>query len=313
MSEPIWPTDSICHDDGANDLSIFHSARCGSRYKITGSAMRALQEINTDGRLLLTEFIRRKQSSEPVWIDTETLEQASLISPPTVNERIERGIETLVECCPEIGKRYGIGEGDPKSVTARENLMGATFSKSNEEIQTYLNEYEQAGYLKISDNKSGNIARVRLTLKCHQFGDDREFNSQRAFVAMWFSDSMKGVFEDGIEPAVRACGYRAIRIDKKEHNNKIDDEIVAEIRRSKFLIADFTSERDKPRGGVYYEAGFAQGLGLPVVWTCREDLIDQVHFDTRQFNHITWSDLEELQTKLTNRIQATIGQGPLDV
>ena len=89
-----------------------------------------------------------------------------------------------------------------------------------------------------------------------------------------------------------------MRIDSKEHSNKIDDEIIAEIRRSRFVVADFTSEEDKPRGGVYYEAGFAMGLNIPVIWTCRADMIGNVHFDTRQFNHITWDDPEDLRVKL---------------
>ncbi|MGO4195686.1 hypothetical protein AB4Z13_10000, partial [Rhizobium sp. YAF28] len=111
----------------------------------------------------------------------------------------------------------------------------------------------------------------------------------------------------------------ALTIDQKEHSNKIDDEIIAEIRRSKFLIADFTCGlvgsgegiTAIPRGGVYYEAGFAQGLGIPVIWCCREDHINHVHFDTRQFNHITWKTPEELREKLKNRISAVLGDGPL--
>lgn len=46
-------------------------------------------------------------------------------------------------------------------------------------------------------------------------------------------------------------------IGSKEHSNKIDDEIIGEIRRSAFIVADFTGHR----GGVYFEAGFAMGLG----------------------------------------------------
>jgi hypothetical protein len=102
-----------------------------------------------------------------------------------------------------------------------------------------------------------------------------------------------------------------IRIDKKEHNNKIDDEILAEIRRSRFLIADFTCEPKNVRGGVYYEAGFAQGLGIPVIWTCRETSLADLHFDTRQYSHIVWKTPADLFTQLKNRIGATIGDGPL--
>lgn len=132
----------------------------------------------------------------------------------------------------------------------------------------------------------------------------------QAFVAMWFHPSLSEAYELGIEAAVRECGYRPLRIDQKEHINKIDDEIVAEIRRSRFLVADFTSEVGSPRGGVYFEAGFALALEKPVIWCCREDLIDHVHFDTRQFNHIVWTDPEDLKRRLINRIGAIIGTGP---
>jgi hypothetical protein len=57
---------------------------------------------------------------------------------------------------------------------------------------------------------------------------------------------------------------------KHHHLNKVDDVIVAEIRRSRFLVADFTCEPGKVRGGVYFEAGFARGLNIPIIWTCRD-------------------------------------------
>jgi hypothetical protein len=58
---------------------------------------------------------------------------------------------------------------------------------------------------------------------------------------------------------------------------------------------------------VYFEAGYAMPLGLPVIWLCQEDDKNRVHFDTRQYNHIFWKDIEDLRTQLRNRILATIG------
>jgi len=109
--------------------------------------------------------------------------------------------------------------------------------------------------------------------------------SKQAFVAMWFDESMKAAYERGIEPAIREAGYDPLRIDQKEYLNKIDDEIIAEIRRSRFLVADFTQGESGARGSVYYEAGFAHGLNIPVIFTCRKDAIGKVHFDIRQYNH----------------------------
>jgi len=58
------------------------------------------------------------------------------------------------------------------------------------------------------------------------------------------------------------------------HNEKICDKIVSEIRKSGLLVADFTGNR----GGVYFEAGFAMGLSIPVIWTCRASDVEKLHF-----------------------------------
>jgi nucleoside 2-deoxyribosyltransferase len=98
-----------------------------------------------------------------------------------------------------------------------------------------------------------------------------------------------------------------LRIDQKEHANKICDEIIAEIRRSRFVVADYTGHR----GGVYYEAGFATGRGLHVILTCRKNDMDKLHFDIRQYNCIDWQSPEQLAQRLQVRIEALLGDGPL--
>jgi nucleoside 2-deoxyribosyltransferase len=96
-----------------------------------------------------------------------------------------------------------------------------------------------------------------------------------------------------------------LRVDTKQFNDKICDHIVAEIGRSRFMIADVT----RHRRAVYFEAGYAKGLGLEVIWTCREDHMKRAEriFDTRQYNHIVWMTPEDLRGKLKDRILATIG------
>jgi hypothetical protein len=123
------------------------------------------------------------------------------------------------------------------------------------------------------------------------------------FVAMWFDAITQDAYELGIAAAVeKDCGLRSIRIDRKEHNNQITDEIMAEIRGAEFMVADFTGHR----AGVYYEAGFARGLGRTVIYCCREDAFGERHFDTSVMNHIVWSDPADLRKRLADRIKATI-------
>jgi hypothetical protein len=127
-------------------------------------------------------------------------------------------------------------------------------------------------------------------------------DSRQAFVAMWFDKSLDDAWENGLKAGVERSRYfRALRVNAVQHNDKIDDRIVAEIRRSGLVVADFTGQR----GGVYYEAGFARGLGLRVISTCRENEKDKLHFDTRQYNHIFWSSPTDLADQLHDRISAT--------
>ena len=145
----------------------------------------------------------------------------------------------------------------------------------------------------------------------------KNLKSDQCFVAMWFNDEMQKIYSDVINPAIeQGAGYKAMKIDNKEHVNYITDEIIKEIRRSKFMIADLTGSRS----GVYYEAGFAFGLGLPVIFTCRKDwenniekecgcTRDGVHFDIKQRNMIFWEkgNPEEFKKALINRIGAVVG------
>lgn len=126
--------------------------------------------------------------------------------------------------------------------------------------------------------------------------------SNQAFVAMWFAKELDEAWHDGIRPAFDDTGWIPVRVDVVQHNDRIDDKIVAEIRRSGLLIADVTGHRP----GVYFEAGLAMGLGLPVIWMVRADHLDGVHFDTRQYNHIVWETPVDLREKLNNRILATL-------
>ena len=130
-------------------------------------------------------------------------------------------------------------------------------------------------------------------------------HSRQCFVAMSFSDAMRSVWTEAIAPAVRRAGWQPYRVDAEPHNERIDAKIVSEIRNSRFLVADVTEQKN----GVYFEAGYAQGMGLAVIWTVREDDLSKVHFDTRQFHHIVWRDAQHLERELFNSITGIIGKG----
>lgn len=102
------------------------------------------------------------------------------------------------------------------------------------------------------------------------------------------------------------CTLRVVRIDRVPHNDNVTHRIIAAIRTASIVVADFTTHNQ----GVYYEAGFAEALGRTVIRMCRADDFHRLHFDTRQFFHIKWTDPADLRTKLAEHILATAAPRP---
>jgi hypothetical protein len=129
----------------------------------------------------------------------------------------------------------------------------------------------------------------------------------RVFVAMWFDPEMGAAYKEGIEPALVETGYKPICLSNVLLNDDINFRILMEIRLAQFTVADITGAR----GGVYFEAGFAKGLGREVFFTCREDRFSEdKHFDTEHLQHTTWKNAADLRFKLREKILALMGPGP---
>jgi hypothetical protein len=91
--------------------------------------------------------------------------------------------------------------------------------------------------------------------------------------------------------------------DSNDFRNRIDDRILAEIRRARFVVVDASINSTS----VYFEAGFAEGLDIPTIWCCNQDTMDgtngeKLSFDTRQIAHIVWESPEDLRKQLDAKI-----------
>ncbi|MGC1516532.1 MAG: nucleoside 2-deoxyribosyltransferase, partial [Maribacter sp.] len=127
--------------------------------------------------------------------------------------------------------------------------------------------------------------------------------SKNCFIAMSFSDTANEIRQQ-IKKTVSEAGYKPILIDEVDYecDVTINDAIISQIKKCKFLIADFTEQRP----GVYFEAGYALGLKRPVMYTCKSHDFKNSHFDTNHYPHIVYSTMEELGVALKNKIGALI-------
>ena len=318
---PIWNTPASIEPPTGLGATV-DSPRAGGRYFITVRAIAILQNRDESLKARLTSWLieQRRLGTDCPRIPAIAVDAIKQRRSLSVHQRADNLLRYIQRQLPHIGIDFyfemdnGI-IGNPRRDEARTymEMLAWTESTRMEELKYLLNYLESALWLQqIPDGAT----RLQYSLTVSGYShlaeiDHAVADSPQAFVAMWFDESMDEVWEEGLRPAIRDAGYKAIRIDRKEHLNKIDDEIIAEIRRARFLVADFTQGKAGQRGGVYYEAGFAHGLNIPVVFTCRKDTLEKVHFDTRQYPHIVWETPEALRDGLTKRISAVLGDGPL--
>jgi nucleoside 2-deoxyribosyltransferase len=307
----IWKTPAEVLES-AGDYQVFDSPRAGGKYWISGTAIGQVLPFNDRAKGFLTTWIceQHRAGVEIPKVMESVLDLVKSRQSLPVMSRMTLALRCLDQRILQLGDTLMVGEVANADTL---KLFAQTESKDIKELMQLFRMLEEAGFVQATFYIGGG-ANVAPTVRGWQELDDMKrprTDSAQAFVAMWFNEATIAAYTHGIEPALRETGYNSIRIDKKEHNNKIDDEIIAEIRRSRFLVADFTCEPNNVRGGVYYEAGFAQGLGIPVIWTCKDTSLVDLHFDTRQYSHIVWKSPEDLLVQLRNRIGATIGDGPL--
>jgi hypothetical protein len=317
MECPIWKTAAEPIPTSDMNNLYFNSPRAGGRFAINDRAAALLAQNSPPPSQLacLTTWLsnQRKLGIRDPLITFDLVQKLESLRPLSTSERIERALLYFNQNT-RIGGAINItGSSGMPSIGQEADLLIVTEAISQSELVSLLKMIVSMGWLE-SPHSSLHWTTYELSargwLKVEELVA-RLPSTTQAFVAMWFNPATDLAWNHGIEPAITDAGYRAVRIDRKEHNQKIDDEIIAEIKRSKFLVADFTCEPGKVRGGVYFEAGYAVALPIPVIWTSAKNSFDDLHFDTRQYNHILWNTPDELYRALKLRIQATIGQGPL--
>nr|WP_293300691.1 hypothetical protein [Allomuricauda sp.] len=201
---------------------------------------------------------------------------------------------------------------DPDIFEKEESIYSLYF-KNRHEYFFYLETLKEKGmldfratrYLGSDDWHIGSISLMYSGLEEVIELQEEGENSKKCFVAMSFNSTDEIIaIRETIREAVRQSGYETIFIDEIHFDSDvtINDEIISQIKKCKFLISDYTEQKH----GVYFEAGYALGKGKPVIYTCSKKDFASTHFDTNHYPHIVYQDLDELQKGLVNKIEVWI-------
>lgn len=294
---PICLRESVKHRASKGDSAEYECTTCG-QFNISRSAEQILRNNPVDYRVSAWIREHHEFDREPPKITTYILEEIlKNLSGYKISEKqmlLMRAIERRTD--------YPGAE-----VLMSTEDYPLAWAKNGDELRYLLNALAERKL--ISLNKKG-IASIVSTIILPEGWDyiDKHFSQpaliNRAFVAMSFDEELDPVWEKGIKPAVESAGYIPHRVDKEPHIGRIDAKIIADIKDSRFVIADVTEQKQ----GVYFEAGFALGLKLPVIWCVKRDDLENVHFDTRQYYHVVWDTPDDLKEKLYDVICAVIGK-----
>lgn len=259
----------------------------------------------------LSYAIRRMQSnrSQPLIVEDFAQDIMRNTTLPTATEQLDNLVLFLGQTLTEPGQKLQL-----KSDSMRALLGSITVEGSEWVLRQAMDQELMQG--EMPRTIGGNTPVINATLSIRGWQRYTELQTtvtenKRAFMAMKFGDEeMNDLFINCFKPAAARAGYDLVKLDDEPRAGLIDDRLRLEIRTSRFLIADL-SHGNK---GAYWEAGYAEGLGRPVIYTCKKSNFNnqdpdmRPHFDTNHYLTVTWdpNDLQKAADELTTTIRATL-------
>lgn len=256
------------------------------------------------GLILNNKFPKEYHKKDATILDNKKLEQIinESIFPNSPEEKMDNVLSYLHSLQEFEGAIIKFSESE-------DFLAKKLYFKNFKELNFYLFTLYNKGFITgiVSRPKEGHqLGEIQLTyeglskvIETLESGNQ----SRKCFIAMSFSEELRET-RAAIKLAVENTGFQPILIDEIHYDADvtINDALIAEIKKCKFLVADFTQHKH----GVYFEAGFALGLKRPVIYLCKEEEFGDTHFDTNHYPHIIYSDLENLKESLGTKIEAWI-------
>lgn len=147
--------------------------------------------------------------------------------------------------------------------------------------------------------------------------NDSYSTSNKVFIATAFewpeNEDVRLQAVEAIKTACANLGYDA-DIVSQYHTDNISNKIMSQIRESSFVIAELTYHNR----GVYFESGYARGLGKNVFHIVREGFTSterkddssgkRIHFDIAQVLFKVWKQPDDLREGLEEWMHATVGK-----
>ena len=314
---PICRTTNASQAGAGSNTSEIHCPRCG-RFQV--QALAATQLMNSPPAFppqhLLSGLCRNSWEilGEKLLITVDLfkswaeLDKAAKIAVPR-----DTDVNTKGDYLLKYLRRHSKSLSDTVSFTPTELAVG--FCSNKNELLFCLRYLSDKGLIEEDatgqrKGQSGGALSYRLTPAGWAALDTSALPSSQRLAAAFLALDKEGdmVWTLGLSAGIQASGYKALRLDSREHANKVTDELIVDLRQASIVVVDLTGQSPL----AFFEAGLAIGLGKPVFWTCEETEArdKKLYLETRQYVVTTWTrdKLEDFARRLTQRIEATLGR-----
>jgi len=310
-------TGGKCQSAGSQiglDAVAFKCTACGyfevTRTAISSQPLADRTSLTKIQRASLSHAIRRNAESGKTFVIDGTwlgqfLQTAKIPSPVQQATNLVRAIgEHITET----------GEPFPAKLPATcalmgspdTNLMGNLFKSLKSDGVIVM-----AGHGFDDDHEQYGIYDLSLA-GWRQFEEERkgQVRGSYGFIAMKFGDgSLETLVRETIKPGVeQGTGYPVFDVRDHSKAGVIDNILREQIRDAAFVLVDLSHDNN----GAYWEAGYAEGLGKPVIYICEKGKFEtaRTHFDTNHCTTVMWTaDEPHLFTQqLVATIRRSLGQ-----
>lgn len=296
------------HPEG-KDADYFSCPLCGE-FVLSGTLIATLPHLlqsNKDAGAKISHALRAmQQTNKGAELNTYTVDEILKRQLPTPREQADLFIRWLAENVEGPGETVWVEPGTHRSI------IGA---KSDEGFGLVLRYLFEKGFVEGNLSETmGAPGRADATLSFEGWDYYEELRRggatyRKGFIAMKFGDTLLDKFlAEVLKPCAKQAGFDLLRLDDTPKAGLIDDRLRVEIQSSDFLVADLTHDN----AGAYWEAGYAEGLGKPVIYICEKEKFEtaKTHFDTNHHLTIIWDkdNLPKAGEDLKATIRATLPQ-----
>ncbi|AWB44655.1 hypothetical protein DCC85_10755 [Paenibacillus sp. CAA11] len=280
--------------DGDYDRYIGCSCSQGGFYRLQRDSYTAIHSLpyqkKRDMFHLVSAYIRELTDAD----ETVTLSDSDL--EPIVNSsRIPVSIEDKGNRLLQYLYRHSEGPMDPVVIRPLSSNYNLTYSHNLQELVYIID--------KLISEKL--ILREGMTFKLTEEGW-REASAaaggrvlKPCFVLMPNKEDVRTEWQDRLFPKIEQSGYLP-RIQTHLDQPNRDKSTLEQIADSKLVIADLTGQASE----VYFAAGYALGLDIPVIWTVNRNDADRRICPVQDIRPIVWDTIDELGIMLQQKLSS---------